>query len=160
MMQYFWSIILPFMFIYIKQDGFKPVSWQQQSCPSDLLKSAQCAKSWEGMPKYLKVFQKLRSMPKVWQNMLIAIFAVQMLFLQYIFFWCAVQIFGVQEKKFWARSTNFCRKYCLLMSEFCRLMALVVPPYVKFLKRSTKVCCIFLGVGWGKSLSMLLYTCL
>jgi len=33
-------------------------------------------------------------------------------------------------------------------------MALVLPPYVKFLKRSTKVCCIFLGVCVCKSLSM------
>jgi len=112
--------------------------------------------SWESMPKYLKVCY-------VWENVLIAIFAVQMLFfaVHLIFFWCAVHIFGVQEKKFWACSTNFCRKFCHLMSEFCslkskfcRLMALVLLPYVKFLKRSTKVCYIFLGVCMCKSLSM------
>ncbi len=104
----------------------RPVSWQQQSCPSDLLKSAQCAKSWESIGKYDKVCQKLRSMLKVWENVLIAIFAVQMhyfcstnaiifavqmlLFLQYkCYYFCstsyisfAVQMifFGVQYKFF------------------------------------------------------------
>ncbi len=80
--------------------GLRPVLWQQQSCPSDLLKSAQCAKSWESMQKYEKVCQKLRNMPKVWENVLIAIFAVQMLFfaVQMIFFWCAVEIFWCAGK--------------------------------------------------------------
>ncbi len=55
--------------------GFRPVSWQQQFCP-DLLKSAQFGKSWESIGKYEKVCQKLRIMINVWENMLIAIFAV------------------------------------------------------------------------------------
>jgi len=91
-------------------------------------------------------------------------------------FWCAVQIFWSARKKFWAHSTNFCSKFaafwCKFLPphgvsfatwwrrfatlwhgfaasrhEFCRLMACVLPPYVKFLKGSIKVCCIFLG--WG-----------
>jgi len=45
-------------------------------------------KAKKSMGKYEKVCQKLRSMPKVWENLLIAFIAVQM-----IFFWCAVQIF-------------------------------------------------------------------
>jgi len=38
---------------------------------------------------------------------------------------------------------------------FCRAAQIFWWAYVKFLKRSTKVCCIFLMGGWGcKSLSM------
>ena len=107
----------------LNKTSYKPVSWQQQRCPSDLLKSAQCANSWESMQTYLKVRQKLRSMPKVWENVLIAIFAVQMLFLavQMIFFWCA-------GKKIWAHSTNFCcvfqeKIFWVCSTHFCRLEA-------------------------------------
>ncbi len=74
---------------------------------SDLLKSTQCAKSWESMQKYEKVCQKLRSMLKEWENVLIAIFAVQMLlccstnaiFCSTNDIFCGVQykIFGVEE---------------------------------------------------------------
>ncbi len=39
---------------HLKQDGFRHVSWQRQSCPFDLLKFAQCAKSWESMWKVLE----------------------------------------------------------------------------------------------------------
>jgi len=96
----------------------------------------------------------MRSIPKVWENVLIAIFAVQMLIfaVQMIFFWCAVQIFWCEEKIFWALSTNFCCKFAPLWHEFGHLMAHVLPPYVKFLKHSTKVCCIFLGVCVNASL--------
>jgi len=92
------------------KDCFRSVSWQQQSCPSDLLKSAQCAKSWESMRKYEKVCQKLR---RVWENVLIAIFAVQMLFYCSTneIFWCAVQIFWCAGKKNWECSPNFCREF-------------------------------------------------
>jgi len=53
-------------------------------------------------------------------------FAVQMLF-------CST------NDIFLVCSTNF-------GASFCRLIAPVLLPYVKFLKHSTKVCCIFLGV--------------
>jgi len=101
---------------------------------------------------------------------LIAILAVQM-----IFFCVQYTFFGVQEKKFERPvqtfaaslppfSVSFCRlmvrvlpydgaSFGALWHKFCRLMACVLPPYVKFLKRSTKVCCIFLG-GVCKSFSM------
>ncbi len=46
------------------------------------------------MEKYKKVCQKLRSMPKVLENVQIAIFAVQMLF-----FWCAGNFFFKAQYK-------------------------------------------------------------
>jgi len=109
---------------------------------------------WESMPKYLKVCQKLRSMPKVWENVLIAIFAVQMLFLQYKWYFFGVQYkySGVQKKNFERAVQTFAASFATLWASFaalwllfCRLMAHVLPPYIKFLKRSTKVCC--MGVG-------------
>ncbi len=121
--------------LLISKTGFRPVSWQQQSFPSDLLKSAQCAKSWESMGKYEKVCQKLRSMPKVWENVLLAIFAVQILF----FFGVQYKFFGVQEKKLRAQY-KLLLPYGVSFTVFCGLM------YVKFLKHNTKVCCIFLCV--------------
>ncbi len=73
------------MELSLKQDILHPIS--------DLNKSAQCAKSWESMQKYLKVCPKLRSMPKVWENVL---------FLQYkwYFFDAQYKFFGVQENFF------------------------------------------------------------
>ncbi len=78
-------------------------------------------------------------------------FAVQM-----ILFWCV-------GKKFWLHSTNFCRKFAVFWSKFLPLlMVRVLPPFGgsfaafwwefcrlmwKFLTRSTKVCCRFLGGG-------------
>jgi hypothetical protein len=52
------------------------------------------------MGKYEKVCQNLRSMPKEREKVLIAIFAVQILFaVRMIVFWCAVQIFWCAGKK-------------------------------------------------------------
>jgi hypothetical protein len=85
----------------------------------------------------------------------------------------AVQViyfFGVEEKKI----ERVVQTIAALWSKFCRLIEQVLPPYrasfatfrwkfcrvlpsyVKFLKHSTKVCCIFLGGRGGgcKSLSM------
>jgi len=80
----------------------------------------------------------------------ICYFAVQMLFfaVQIIFFWCAVQIFAVSLLPL---SVSFCYQMGRILSP----CGGVLPPYVKFLKRSTKVCGIFLS-GWVgcKSLSM------
>jgi len=95
------------------------------------------AKTWESMKnlhsvlKAKKVCKSMRncaqSLPKVWENVLIAIFA-------HIFFVCGGKKFCAQKKKnvrqkkflctgknFSARSTNFC--------EFCRLMIRVLPLY-------------------------------
>jgi len=92
----------------------------------------------------------------------IAIFFV----VQMKFFWCAVQIFWCAGKFFFSSPYKLLPQVCCLLvqvfvalwceDKFCRLMARVLLPYVKFLKHSTKVCCIFLGVGgwWCKSLSM------
>jgi len=73
---------------------------------------------------------------------LIAIFAVQM-----IFFWCAVQIFWCAGKKILSEQYK-------LLPQVLPPYERVLPPYVKFFKRSTEVCCIFLGGGGCKSLSM------
>jgi len=61
-------------------------------------------------------------MPKVLENVLIAIFAVQMLFfaVQMIFFWCAVHIF-------WWAGKNFLRSQYKLLPRVCRLLAGVLP---------------------------------
>jgi len=68
------------------------------------------------------------------ENVLIAIFDVEMKF-----FWCAVQFFAASLPPFGV--------------SFCRLIVQVLLPYVKFLKRSTKVCCIFIeGRGVKASL--------
>ncbi len=56
-------------------------------------------------------------------------------------------IFLVCRKKIWVRNTKFC---CWEFATFCCKFLL---PYVKFLKRSTKVCCIFLG-WWGVKASL------
>jgi len=48
---------------------------------------------------------------------------------------------------------EFCRLMARVMLPFCRCFA-VFWPVLKILKRNTKVCCIFLGGGGCKSLSM------
>jgi len=120
----------------LNKTGFRLVSWQQQSCPSDLIKSAQCTKSWESMGKYEKMFL--------------------LLFLRYKWYFFGVQnkFFGVQEEKIECAVQTFAASFppygaslAALWCKFCHLLAGVLPSYVKFLKHSTKVCCIFQGGG-------------
>jgi len=61
------------------------------------------------MQKYLKLCQKLRSMPKVWENVLIAIFTVQMIFLVYrtIFLVCRKFFFARAVQTFFASSLPY-----------------------------------------------------
>jgi len=68
-----------------------------------------------------------------------------------IFFGVQYTFFGMQEKKFeravqtiGAILLPYGTSFAALWHKFCRLNG-VLPPYVKFLNRSTKVCCIFLG---------------
>jgi len=79
-----------------------------------------CAKSY----KYAESMRKCANCYFCSTNAIF--FAVQI-----IFFWCAVQIFWCAGKK------NLSLQY--------KLLSRVLPPYVIFLKGSTKVCCIFLG---------------
>jgi len=57
------------------------------------------------------------------------------------------QVFDAVCRKF---LPTYGASFAAFWREFCH----VLPFYVKFLKRSTKVCCIFLGVCVCKSLSM------
>jgi hypothetical protein len=67
------------------------------------------------------------------------LFAAQM-----IFYWCA-------GKKIECALQTFVPSLSPYGVSFCHLMERVLPPYVKFLKRSTKDCCIFLGGGGVKA---------
>ncbi len=107
-------------------------------------------------------------------------FAVQMLF-----FCSRNDIFGVQSNMLGVQKKNFSTQYKLLLPfgksfvfqekkfervvqtfvallrEFCCLLVWVLrflPSNVKFLKRSTKVCCIFLGGGPGGGVKAFLWT--
>jgi len=95
---------------------------------------------------------------KVCENVLIAIFAVQMQFffaVQMIHFWCAGKKFlSVQYKLLPPFGVSFCllmvqvlppygASFAALWQEFLRLLVGVLPSYVKFLTQSTKVCCRF-----------------
>jgi len=93
--------IQDFFICCLNKTSFRLVSWQQQSCPSHLLKSAQCAKSWEVCIKYEKMCKLLICSKNA------------------IFFSKNDTFFGVKENFFWARSTNFC---CLMVR--------VLPPFV------------------------------
>jgi len=98
-------------------------------------------------------------------NGVIAIFAEQMLFFcctnemfcvcSTNFFKCAVQTFAASLPPFGVR---FCRllaqvllpygtSFAPLWRKICHLMLHILLPYIKFLKRSTKVSCISLGVS-------------
>ncbi len=48
-----------------------------------------------------------------------------------IFFGGQNKFFGMQEKKIWVRSTNFCRKFAAFWRKFCHLVAQVLLPYGK-----------------------------
>jgi len=72
---------------------------------------------------------------------------------QYKCFGVHYKFFGVLEKKFERAVQTIAASLLPTGVSFFRLLVQVLMPYVKFLKHSTKVCCILLGRGC-KSLSM------
>jgi len=77
-------------------------------------------------------------------------FALQMLFfaVEIIFFGVDYKFFAVQEKIFQHALQTFAASlppYVASFASFWQDFSSVLRPCVKFLKRSTKVCCIFLG---------------
>jgi hypothetical protein len=86
--------------------------------------------------------------------MLIAIFSVQMLFFcstNDVVLVCSTNILVCRKKKFEHAVQTFATILLPFGVSFCRLKGQVLLPYVKFLKRCAKVCCIFLGGGGVKA---------
>ncbi len=128
-----WESIRKYEKVSLKFGKCAKSSESMRKCTKSWESRRNCATTWESMGKCAKSWESIRKCAKTCVNVPLAIFALLMLFFwQYKFFWCG-------EKKNSACSTNVCREPATFWWEFCH----VLPSYVKFLKRSTKVCCIF-----------------